>query len=222
MDTLNLLRATQNKLYNGSLYIGRRYAKINDDYAIISVSKCGCSTAALLAQEYTKKNVVKEPIENFTFKHLNDINRNYWSQLDAEVMLKERPNCKIVAIYRDPIERFISAKHTIAPNEDWEVYTKIVLQTLKNNSKDNIDQHILPQHYFYNLDEVDIFVELKDLSNFLQSIGVNPIAVNQRKNKQNNIECLDKYLQELKQLYAEDYKMISEISKNKKYINELR
>lgn len=194
-------------------------AAISDDIVVPIVPKCGCSSIAYLSSCYNDSQIFKNvEIDNLKYSHFNELKAGLWREIDSILLKSEQlHDMKVVVIYRDPIERCISAKHTIAPNMDWETYFSEVVNTFNSTPVHLMNQHIIPQTFFYDVNKVDLFVELKDLSHFLSSIHIAPIEINKRKrdDKSYNKSILDYYSVILQELYAKDYEMINNIPESK-------
>ena len=57
-------------------------------------------------------------------------------------------------------------------------YIDSVVETLSTLDNIEIDRHIASQFIFYNIDDIDIFVPIEKLNDYLKSIGINPIKIN--------------------------------------------
>jgi hypothetical protein len=185
------------------------------------VSKCASSTIAMLAIKHKNLHLFDNDVD-FEYLNFGDYDDNLWKEIDEHVFYKyEKTNeNKTIAIYRDPIERLLSAKITIAPNTSLEEYLNRVILTHASLPISEIDRHIMPQSAQYDPSCVDLFINIRDLKSYISSIGLENIAVNKTQEKVKNtydVDILNKYLPILKKLYTCDYEMIDSIPKEKKY-----
>ncbi len=128
-----------------------------------------------------------------------------------------------VAIYRDPIERFISyykdkvlssplshaRKAGLSPETPLEQIIEYLEQELSNSDPLWIDEHIRPQARHYQPDQVDIIVKLSDLDDYLHTIGVETISKDYYNTSENILVELPQPVQaKLKKIYREDYEIL--------------
>lgn len=209
--------------------------KINDTYTVIKVPKNGCSTVAiqtLIYNEPHKFNIIY--FKDCEYKHLNGIGRglifpltyNFFVNCDD---IKNKPNEKLCFIFRDPYERFLSAYKTdfIGKNKtiiEFIDFVKNEINTNKHNLK-IVDEHYRPQHTFLNFEDVDVFIELKDYEKFCNENNILFIKANQNfnKNYKNEItlNLTKEHINDIKELYKEDYIMIDKIKNSNKLYGTL-
>lgn len=141
------------------------YLKFKDNLATPIISKCACSTLVALANNYcfSSDNTYK-PIRGWGF---------YRYKPD------EIKDCIKFAVIRNPLERIESAYNTIGNNMPINDYIESVIKTLNNSE---IDRHIASQFLFYNINDIDIFVPIERLDDYLRSIGIKLIRINCSKN----------------------------------------
>lgn len=206
-----------------------KFIILNDEYAINILPKCGCSTLGYLAfcQKYPDENFLTDnesSIHMYDFCHFGtkeSPNKKYQAKIFARCLvgLEEVKSCKYkkVAIFRDPIQRLFSARN---PLITWKrLHTNNEFFTFVSNEiKKPIgltDQHIIPQSYYYNFDDIDIFIELKDLEKWLVSIGCEPIKLNQtpKGRYEDATEDIKKWLPTFNEYYKDDFELIK---KNKR------
>lgn len=217
-------------------YYCNRYIYINN-YAINFMSKCGCSTLGYYGyiQKYgnTFLRGNEKSIHEYDFKHFKynniDSNINYHAIINKYCLVNyediDRTKYKTVAIFRDPIERIISARNPLI-NEyklnNTKEYFKWVINQLMQSDLNNLDQHIIPQYFYYNFNNIDLFIELKNLHICLRSIGLKPLKLNQtpkdlyKDDPYNNDEIFNIYYPILKKLYNNDYILIDKIKSSNK------
>ena len=82
------------------------------------------------------------------------------------------------AVIRNTLERIESAYNTIGNKMSVSDYIDSVVETLSTLDNIEIDRHIASQFIFYNIDDIDIFVPIEKLNDYLKSIGINPIKIN--------------------------------------------
>ena len=200
---------------------------MNNEYAVNIIQKNGCSTLWYLAfcQKYPDENFLtnnEDSIHAYDFCHFGtqeSPNKKYQAKIFSRCLIDicdvKSGNYKKVAIFRNPIERLLSARNPLMfwkrlkTNEDFfhfvcdEIKKPMVLA----------DQHIMPQSCFYNFDDIDIFVELKDLEKWLVSIGCEQIILNQTpqgrfKNADEDIKAC---MPQLLEYYKDDFALIERI-----------
>ncbi len=185
---------------------------ISSNLCAYNVSKCGCTTLAVSSVKYYKEC----PIESLPLHHYRG-NHNYIESLDKI----DRPT---LLVYRDPISRWksfyqnkvIRGEHSLLTDslkeflqerptlEDVLYATEYSLKTFDHTK---IDQHIRPiSDYVKKLKRVDYFVDIKDLDRFLTEQGIEHSIENSSGNY--NVELTEEQESLLKELYAEDYKLL--------------
>lgn len=208
-------------LYNKYKFEFPRVGDIADGISAFMVSKCASSTISMLAIKHKNLHLFNKDV-NFEYLNFGDYDDSLWKEIDEKVLYKyeETNKNKIIAVYRDPIKRLLSAKTTIAPNTPLEEYLKYVILTYASLQVNEIDKHIAPQSIQYDPSCVDLFIDIKDLKHYLASIGLEDVAVNRTSKKVKesyDIDTINKYLPILEKLYANDYKMIASIPEHKKF-----
>lgn len=171
------------------------------------ISKNACSSLVLISLK--RKDLEKK----YAFKGLGD----FWSDNKRDFIInpKEYKDFKKVAVIRDPIDRIISAYTTIGKNKKFYDYLDDVIDTLKNVEPKYIDRHITNQFLFYDYKDVDLFVPIEKLNDYLKSIDIEKLEVNQSNVVHFiNEETKSKLLEVLK----EDYKIYNDILKSDKCI----
>ncbi|ACK64985.1 Methyltransferase type 11 [Rippkaea orientalis PCC 8801] len=137
------------------------------------------------------------------------------------------PDYTRVAVYRDPIERFISyykdkvlnsplshaRKAGLTPETPLEKILEYLEQELGHSDPLWIDEHIRPQARHYQLHQIDIIVHLDDLNHYLHSIGVETVSREYYNSSENiPVELPEPIQVKLKALYQEDYQIIEQNS----------
>ena len=213
-----------------------KYIYINN-YAINFMSKCGCSTLGYYGYiqkygntflRYNEKSIHEYEFKHFKYANIDQSKHGYHKIINQYCLVKyediDRNKYKTVAIFRDPIERIISARNPLIDdyklNNTKEFFDLVIDQY--NLGEGNMNQHIMPQYLYYNFDDIDIFIELKDLYKWLNSIGLEPLKLNQtpkdlyKDDPYNNEETFNKYIPILKKLYLNDYILIDKIKNSNK------
>lgn len=201
-------------------HIEHSFYKVSDKYIVSLISKIGCSTVAIQSHCYNCNKDINN-YKYFEYKHLGG---RYWTKNFIFKYSINHPlsNQIVVALFRDPIERYMST---------WG--TNVVVHPNKNNFNDNLikvkehfdnkiklDHHYCPQYMFYDFDKIDIFVELKDYSKFCEEHNIPCITVNKNGNPQyKKLVPTEEQKQIIKDIYNEDYILIDKIrNSNKLYI----
>lgn len=133
---------------------------------------------------------------------------------------------KIVAIFRDPIERYKSIFFTpcVVHLNRFDFHENLIqLSKTDRLSQDNplyLDHHYIPQYVYYDFDKIDIFVELKDYKMFCQEHNIPWVMANKNINDNYTNFSISKEDQDIiKKLYQKDYELINKIRQsNKLYI----
>ena len=204
-----------------------KFVILNSKYAVNIIEKLGCSTLGYLAfcQKYPNENFLtagESTIHSYDFCHFyaptspqNDYHAKIIERCFVDIGEVKEFGYKKVAIFRDPIQRLLSARnplmfvHSINTNEEFFAF-------VSNEIKKPIactDQHLIPQTCFYNFDDIDIFVELKDLENWLVSIGCEPIRLNQtpQGRYEDATDDIKKWMPQLLDYYKDDFALIERI-----------
>lgn len=196
--------------------------QISDNILALSISKCGCSTIGYLACLYKG---IKE-IDKFKDKKYKSLCTLWTSCVrKLEINITNRyQDKKLIVIYRDPIERLVSAYTTIGKGMPIEEYFKQIDYAINNNIV--INYHIQPQiHFIQNnnrtIDDIDLFIELKDLKSFIQNeLDIYDSEMNMTppdKKITNYDDLIKPYIGTFMNYYKEDYDMIANIPDSKKY-----
>lgn len=126
-----------------------------------------------------------------------------------------------VAVWRDPVERFISwysdkVAHPYQPyiflsalaNEQTVERCLDFLEfELSKNDAEWMDEHVRPQHAFFAAEDIDVFVNISDLSAYLESIGIEQQKRSSNKSKKTGIELTEEQQDRLTSLYKLDYEL---------------
>ena len=210
--------------------------KINDTYSVISVAKNGCSTVAAQTLIYHEPETYDfNYFKDAHYKHLNCINKGEnglifpltYKYLTNVCDLKKNKNEKIIFIFRDPIQRFLSSFKTdfIGKNMVFKNFLFMVIHNffIHKNQLKNIDIHYRPQYTFVDFNDIDIFIELNDYENFCKENNIPFIKLNQNpdKNYKQKIILTEKQKSLIKKIYEKDYEMIDKIKKSGKLYGTL-
>lgn len=199
-----------------------RMARICDGVVVQITPKCGCSTIAYVADRYAGAGVFSGVCEDaLRHRHFLDVcdgasgpngPTDLWAAWNETVAMEAGTldeHDRYIVIWRDPIERVLSAKHTLAPAQPLSEFLEDVVATFRYHGDFCIDQHLLPQSYFCKAERVDEWVELKDLSAFLEAEGIAPVRTNMRREEEREYDedVLDEYRDVLREIYKDDYAM---------------
>lgn len=200
------------------------FSRISNDYAVSNIPKLGCSTVSLQTLKYFRNIKLDYFRKNYEFTHLCkfvhkpdgavfDTARCYNVNLSTK-----HPDLKLVALYRDPLERFISAFRTYNQFSSKKKSVQEVLKLLEEGL-DKLDQHFYPQSIFYNPDNIDLFVELKDYEKFCEKNNIEWLMVNKTSKTAQPINLTEKEVNKIKSLYQSDYDLIDKIKASGKIWN---
>lgn len=210
--------------FNFSKSFKNNWCKVSDKYAVISISKNGCSTVNVQSYVYQKKIDINN-FKNAEHKHLCDIDlpHIFQSQKRRYIINKKVNSLVHVCIIRDPIERLLSAYKTkrFVIEKSFDEFLLNVKYTFDNCPMDKINQHIHLQSAHFDFNDVDIFVYLSDYEKFCNEHDISFIKLNQNpdKNYQTKIELTDEHISMIKDIYKEDYEMIEKIKNSGKLYN---
>lgn len=220
-----MLRNLWNKYFYNDCYI-----KINKNFIANMTSKCGCSTVALQGVSYARNlDISKFNIED---KHLLfcDYDIDIWNTITHDSLninikdIKNEQDVKVIVIYRDPVERFISAwstKVSLLYNMSLDDAIERTEYAFSNKKVGICCQHFMPQYLCVDFDKVDIFVKLQDYKDFCLENNIHYVMSNKNNDeKYLNFKPTNEQINKIKMLYKEDYIMIKNIeNSNKLYIN---
>lgn len=213
-------------IYDHDPYVKPLYANIADGVLCPIVAKCACSSLSLMAAKRSGswEQISSVNDEQFEYKHFGQIDYSIWPTLRSSILLDDsaidRSKNNIVAVYRDPVERLISAKHVLDRNSTLEQYIENVIETFRCCDIKDIDMHILPQSLQYDAEYVDLFVDIKKLPKYFKSIGLQNVAVNKTpadEKSRYDLSVIDKYMPIIKQIYKCDYDLIASIPEAKQF-----
>lgn len=202
-------------------YLNNFY-QISDKYVICEIPKCGCSTIALQSLCYNEgKNILDYSC--CKYKHLNDAFGGIWTNI-KEYSINELHLTKdqqTIALYRDPIERYISAWGTTrAYKFDIDFHRNLI--TIKNNiyTDTYIDHHYTPQSMFYNFENIDSFIKLEDYQKFCDEYNIPWLMANKNISEEyKKIQVTEEEKEIIKDIYKDDYILLDKIrDSNKIYI----
>lgn len=200
------------------------FYQISDKHVICEIPKCGCSTVVLQSLCYNEGKNISE-YSCCKYKHLNDVFASIWSIIKGYSLNESHltKNQQAIALYRDPIERYISAwgtRHSGRFNDDF--YQNLI--AIKNNiyTDTHIDHHYTPQSMFYNFENIDIFIKLEDYQKFCDEYNIPWLMVNKNISEEyKKIQVTEEEKEMIKDIYKDDYILLDKIQKsNKIYIPE--
>lgn len=166
---------------------------------------------------YCHLNTYKYPInKKYGISNFSLCNNFYLNE--KEIKTENKDN-KLIVIFRDPIKRYLSALHT----ESSFFYGETInnsLNEIENFIKKGgglMDQHFFPQSCFFNFDDVDIFVNLENYTQFCGENNIPWIMANKNISKNYlNLSVTDEQKEKIKLIYESDYEMIEKINKSNK------
>lgn len=186
---------------------------LKSDLCAYNISKCGCTTLSTISARYYESHPIDSlPTHPYSGTH------NYMDSPDKI----DRPT---VLVYRDPISRWKSFYYNkviyrqggslIIQDIRKALGTHITIDdvlyateySLTHLTSEQMDQHIRPiSDYAKKLKRVDYFVDIKDLDRFLTEQGIEHSIENSSGDY--NVELTEEQETLLKELYAEDYKLL--------------
>jgi hypothetical protein len=204
-------------------YIEKSFFKVSDKYIVSLISKIGCSTVAIQSHSYNCNEDINK------YKHLEY--ENLWGHWNDDFIYKfnidytklhNYPEQKVVVIFRDPIDRYMSIWGTSVFNHLNNNDFNDNLLKVKEHFDNNIwlNHHYCPQYMFYDFDKIDIFVELKDYPKFCEEHNIPWIMINKNnKPEYKKLVPTEEQKQIIKDIYNEDYILLDKIrNSNKLYI----
>ena len=214
-----------------------QFLKVSEKYVVSQIPKCGCSTVTLQSALYNfpEKNYSMDLFSDAEDKHLNttDIGKKYFNTDSLfsltrpfhinESNVKYYKNQKVVVIFRDPLERFISACNTFKIlGHLKDPFEKCLFIKNKLQRGLTINNHFNPQHIYYDFDDVDIFVSLENYPKFCYDENIPWMKAN-KNNSKKYLEYVptQELINEIKDLYKEDYELIEKIYKSNKLYKPL-
>ena len=189
------------------------------DYAISMISKNANTTIGVLGCMRRGINLFDkgETLKTFEYTHLSLLGDRVskWNTINNELTKYEdidRDKYTTVMIYRDPIERLISAKNVIADDMPYDKYWAKIIETFDTIDTNYINNHLLPQNTFIGKSEIDLYVRMEDVSDFLKSIGIEPIEINKSKPGKKPLSIPNDVLEKLIDIYSVDYELLDKIN----------
>jgi len=187
-------------------------APVTDDLCMYIIGKCGCTTISEASTSYYKSHTISAlPTHPYRGKH---------NIMESAEQI-DRP---IVLVYRDPIDRWKSFfNNKVKTNGlgspivdmlkaelvDFTVDDAITATkySLIEHDSFSVDSHIRPiSSHIDKLQKVDIVIDLKDLPAFFKEHNIPYSKLNS--GGQYNIDLTSEQESLLKELYAEDYKLL--------------
>lgn len=153
------------------------------------------------------------------------IDENVWMNIQQFTYITKRPDSKVFIVYRDPYERLISLYKDLMTGVNLHLDMKRLYKDGKDKIFDNFVEYFIKQkHYNYNghtqqiinlfskeeLDSIDLIVDIKDLSKFINT------ELNMRFIKRNvsnadiDISGFNEYKDEIIEFYKPDYDWYNE------------
>ena len=216
----------KNKELIQSPFMGNYFCLIpNTDIAFVVIAKNACTFL---------KKVAYYALEGFWIRESTEIHDliGYCSEKSGFLMsfeqikeaerTRKRPYKKI-AVWRDPVERAISAyKHfcmegtvryyfiylNLHMDTSFDRFLELIDFELKKSNPLFIDEHIRKQVDYYSGTEVDEIVHIRDLDTFLEDNGVRFIKEKSNNTKSDFKPDDSKYLDKIREWYSEDYKIM--------------
>lgn len=186
-------------------YFNNFYCHIKDNLYFVVISKCACTSI--------KKYILDlNNIKYFDFDSIHELIGFEENKFITLVEHKDKlPSNSIkFAIYRDPVERAISAyKHLKKSKRGYVLnnfndYINLCKEHL-NNEPLLCDEHIRRQVDYYKEDDVDFVIDINNLNNFLKTNYNIDLSF---ENKSNNIvNITEEQINIIKDLYKDDYKI---------------
>lgn len=215
---VQLLTMTQNQAqqrniqtpFGNNVYIVNHKRK----HKFVSIAKGGC----------TNLKLITATDDSIKVKDKKEIHGKYRSRADGKqtILIGDDSYKGFVRVvfWRDPVKRFFSwysdkVQHVYQPylisvgfalDDSFERAIDFLKFELGKNESEWIEEHVRPQSLIYDINDVDVVVDMKDMDDYLAAIGVDiPKNINiSSKPKKKMPEWVEK---EVKQLYKADYDM---------------
>ena len=204
-----------------------QFVKVSDDFIVNITPKVGCSSVILQTLSYNL-NIDINTFNKSIDRHINiagyDLSKKYnksMFDLGREYCVNEniKDKEKVCVIYRDPVKRYLSAWQTWCAmfyNIPLFNHIELIRDCLNKQME---DEHYVPQHKFFNFDNVDIFIKLEDYPDFCRENNIPWIMANKNVNSDYmNFKVSESICDKIKALYKDDYDIINKIiNSNKLY-----
>lgn len=186
-------------------------------HKFVSTAKAGCTTLKYVTAiddklyKFKRKDKVQSVHDKMGYRP----NGESLIPIDSA----EFPDYTSVAVWRDPVKRFMSwyRDKVLHPYQPYIVYSGLAHDNsidrcltflefeLSKSDPEWIDEHVRPHSSYFKSDQIDVLVDLKDLSSYLQSIGV---EANEPTNKAKKADGpTQSQIKRLKELYKADYEL---------------
>ena len=192
------------------------------NHKFVNVAKCGVTTI---------KQVIAEH-EGIKYQTVHDLHKVFGTHSDKKLAVRIDQDLmgddyRRVAVWRDPVQRFMSwyRDKVLKPKQPYVFQTALAVQhdeerllefvkfELNKVDPEWMDEHLRPQSDYYQAQNIDLVVELKDLNRYLKKVGAlkkEPKKFNVT-NKQEANDLSPWLKKKIKQLYAADYRLHREV-----------
>lgn len=201
------------------IFFGNYYCNIKDNIYFVVISKNACTTLKYLTLRFRNYNITNP--DNI-HAAIGFEENNFLTKVINKSKIKA--NSIKFAVYRDPVDRFISIyKHFIlAGNKRWYIdalnlrndnnFDRFIEFAKFEISKSNSlmqDEHIRKQIDYYKEEDVDYIVKLEDLNDFLKYINIDPANYKlNNTDKYKDFTINDSQKEIIKNLYKDDYNIL--------------
>lgn len=204
------------KFYIDSFNIYRKQLlQVADNIFVKPISKVGQTSQLIQSMVYRGYGNLQD-YSFLEYKNTSECpDRLFYTQMINPHLLPK--GSKVVVLYRDPLERLISAWKTkpLGYVGTFEEFVKDVAKCFEILPIEHIDQHINLQTNHFSPDYVTDYMELKDYKAFCEQNNIPYIELNKNPNKDyQKIEISEDIKSLVKEIYAKDYQFINSI-KNK-------
>ena len=216
-----------------------KFIKVKDNILMNMTAKCGNTSIGYAGVQYNGDSLLsdEEYLNNkdkYEFNHITIATKSddSWEKINSYLInINDFTNISenIVIVYRDPIDRFLSAFKTICSSSGCSLseaikgYCNYIQNIIISDKYDNskLNYHIQPQTNFYknlSIDQVSLFVPVDKLQDYFKSIDLtipifNSAHLYERQLKKIFANQLD--LSILKSFYKSDYEFFAQIPEEK-------
>lgn len=134
---------------------------------------------------------------------------------------KKYNNYTTVAIWRDPLKRFASwySDKVYYPYQPYIFLSGLAVEgtvdrcleflkfELSKSDPEWMDEHVRPQSAYFDPSDIDVFVDISNLSDYLESIGVQQEKRLSNTSSKQEVNLTDEQVTEFKELYKADYEL---------------
>lgn len=189
-----------------------RILELPNNYDNYIIFKNGYSTLGSVSYKYKTGNELS-------------IDENVWANIQQFTYTTKRPDSTVFIVYRDPYERLISLYKDLMTGVNLHLDMKHLYKDGKDKIFDNFVEYFIKQkHYNYDghtkqitnlfsneeLDSIDLIVDIKDLSKFINTELNMSFIKRNVSNTDIDVSGFNKYKNEIIEFYKPDYDWYNE------------